>query len=193
MDAGHCGRVLLTPSPLLPQPHPFLAALPKGRTHAHLTTFAFTVPTAWCTCSLPQICIWSPHPPGPSLNIIFPQSSPDHPETRPGSSSMRPPAPCLFPCPDCLGGVPDHFSCAHGLPCLTPCPTSRATVRRNWASALEFTRQENATAQGGSLAQLDLAFEDAKVSRQLAGQGVQLVATLPWNPEHFTQNVPCRG
>ena len=94
---------------------------------------------AWFTSSLPQICTRSLlHPPGPSLNTIFPQSSPDHPETRPGSSSMPPPAPCLFPCPDCLGEVPGRFSCAPGLPCLPPCPTSRATVRRNWESALEF-------------------------------------------------------
>ena len=88
----------------------------------------------------------------PQFEYNLSSERPDHPETRPGSSSMLPPAPCLLPCPDCLGEVPDHFSCARGLPCLTPCPTSRTTVRRNWESALEFTRQENATAQGSSLA-----------------------------------------
>lgn len=45
----------------------------------------------------------------------------------------------------------------------------------------EFTGQRECT-----LAQPDLAFED------LAGQGLQLVATLPRNPGHFPHNMPCR-
>lgn len=36
------------------------------------------------------------------------------------------------------------------------------------------------------------SIEKAEAPRQLAGQGVQLVATLPWNPGHLTQNMPCR-